>query len=370
MSFLRCNPSVCVVGEDYEIVINTSCNGICLLRVGDDIFYESKGGVLLSQKSVFKIRIPQSILDEVKEYEIVFKELVEKKSYFSEFKAPQSQKYSFRPITKTQNINIYHIADVHYNFDLGEKLVGFFKDGVDLFVVNGDIGEVNTDEDFFKVSEFVGNISKGEIPVLFVRGNHDTRGKLAEKFTDFFAADGDDTYFYFKVGKIEGVVLDCCEDKPDTHLEYDNSPDTPDIYRGINKFHEYRLKQANFLKNLKFKSKDSIKIAVCHVCPAMTTTHLGDVFDIEREVYAEWVSQLERLDVKIMLCGHIHKAFILQKDDQRNTLPHEFPVVVGSACFFDKNEFWGAAIILNAEKAEVYFTDTQENVCEEYTLSF
>ncbi|MBR1867362.1 MAG: metallophosphoesterase [Clostridia bacterium] len=370
MDFLRCEPSVCVVGEDYVIVVNTAKNGICLIKAGDKIFYEAKGGIIVSQKAIFKIRIPQNVLDEEKNYEIIFKEEIEKKSYWSEFKEPLSAKFAFRPITKTENINIYHIADVHYHFDLGEKLAGFFKDGPDLFVVNGDIGEVNSDEDFFKVSEFVGRISKGEIPVLFVRGNHDTRGKSAERFTDFYASDGDKTYFYFKVGNIEGVVLDCGEDKPDISAEYDNSANTPDIYRGINKFHEYRSEQTEFLKNLKFARKDSVKIAVCHIVPVMTTYNPGDIFDIERETYSEWNAQLERLGVKMMLCGHLHKAFILQKDDVRNTLPHDYPVVVGSACFFDKNEFWGAAIVLSSDKADVYFTDTQTKICEEYRLNF
>ncbi|MBE5753262.1 MAG: metallophosphoesterase, partial [Clostridiales bacterium] len=246
MSFLRCTPSVFVIGREYEILVNLQSFGLCFVKVGENIYHETCSGVLPSERLVAKIRVPQKALDEAKEYMVVFRETNERKSYFSTFKALQEQKFAFKPLEKKENIHIYHIADVHYRFEEAKKMASYFGDDTDLFVVNGDIGEVETEENFLEVCAFVGEISKGEIPVIFVRGNHDTRGRLAELYSKYFPVEKQKTYFSFELGCLNGVVLDCGEDKPDSNEEYDATPETPQEYRGTNRFHSYRQQQLKF----------------------------------------------------------------------------------------------------------------------------
>jgi hypothetical protein len=247
-------------------------------------------------------------------------------------------------------------------------MAGYFDNGIDLFVVNGDIGEVETEENFFEVCEYVGDISKGTIPVLFVRGNHDTRGRLAELYAKYFPVDGKKTYFRFEIGCLNGVALDCGEDKPDVSMEYDSSEDTPDKYRGLNRFHAYRQAELAFLKNCQLDSENKIAFAVSHVCPMMTTLKPGSIFDIERETYTAWNAELERMKVKFMLCGHYHKGFILPPDDERNLVAHNYPVIVGSVC--SKGDLQGSAITLNKDKAVVRFTDKDGQVTQSMEVIF
>ncbi|MBQ8743263.1 MAG: metallophosphoesterase [Clostridia bacterium] len=357
MNFLACTPSVFVIGSRYEILINTLENGIVTLNIGNDTYYEENSGVLSSEKSYAKIRVDQEILDRARSYTVNFRKSINRKAYYSELGDTQSTTFEFKPLTKTENINIYHIADVHYRFAIAESACSFFGDDVDLFVVNGDIGEVETERNYLEVARFVGNISKGRVPVIFARGNHDTRGHLAERFTDIFPADGKSTYFGFSVGSLEGIVLDCGEDKIDNIKEYG----------GVNIFENFRRRELEFLKALPAFENGKISFAVSHMCPAQNTLTPGDVFDIDREVYEKWNTELSRIGIKFMVCGHIHKAYILEKNDKRSLRPHDYPVIVGSACFGD-SDIWGTAITLSKDSLLVRFTDKEKSVREEHTV--
>ena len=371
-NFLYCSPTVFVIGNDYEILINLSAFGICFVKVGDTLYYEENSGVLPSERTVVKIRVPQAALHLAKEYEIIYRQTNERKGYFSTFLPPKTEKFAFKPLEKAEDIHIYYLSDVHYRFDIAKKTASYFGDDVDLFVVNGDIGEVETEQNYLEVCRFVGDIAYGKIPVIFSRGNHDTRGRLAERFTDYFPCQGKNTYYTFETGCLNGIVLDWGEDKGDTCKEYDSSEETPVEYLGVNRFHDYRKKQLEFLKGVQASDR-GITFVVSHVCPAMITRRPNGQFDIDRELYTRWCEELDRIKPKLMLCGHYHSAFMLMPDDERSLAAHTYPAIMGinrisaDAC---EHHFWGSAIVLNKHKAEVMFTDETHTVKEKHLLEF
>ena len=169
MSFLRCLPCVFVIDSDYEILVNTHNCGIVYIEIDGEKFYEENSGALSSEKRYTKIRFPQEYLDRAEKYTIVFRETINRCAYFSQFKEEERLEFSFKPLRKTENINIYHISDVHYLFDIARNTASYFGDDVDLFIVNGDIGEVESVENYIATAEYVGDISGGKIPVIFLR---------------------------------------------------------------------------------------------------------------------------------------------------------------------------------------------------------
>ncbi|MBE6617775.1 MAG: metallophosphoesterase [Ruminococcaceae bacterium] len=354
MDFLYCTPAVFVIGDEYEILVNTNENGIIAVEIDNEKYYEENSGPLSSEKNYAKIRVPQSALDLAKRYTVVFRKTVERKSYFPVFCDAVETDFNFRPLAKSDNINIYHISDVHYRFDVGVKTASFFGEDTDLFVVNGDIGEVDEMNHYREVARFVGDISKGEVPVLFVRGNHDTRGKLAEMYADYFPANGKNTYFEFDVGPLYGVALDCGEDKRDSHAEYG----------GANAFEPFRRRETKYFESL--MPSDKLTFAVSHVCPAQTAHSKDSGFAIEGDIYEKWVAELERLGVKFMLCGHVHRAYLLKKNDENSLMPHGFPVVVGSAYYED--DLWGTALTISGGKLYVKFTGKEHQVMASYVI--
>ena len=367
--FLYTLPTVFVIGNEYEILINLKKYGICFVKIGDKLYYEENSGVLPSERTVVKIRVPQSVLDAAQGYEIVFRQTNERKAYWSTFLAPEVENFTFKPIKKTENINVYYLSDVHYEFELAKRVGNYFGEDVDLYVINGDIGEVESVQDYLDVCKFVGDLAGGGVPVLFPRGNHDTRGHLAELFTDYFPCNGKKTYYTFEVGCLGGLVLDCGEDKEDHRDEYDSSTDTPIEYLGVNRFTAYRQAQLEFLKGVTL-DKSRINLAVSHVCPAMVTRKPGGVFDIDKELYADWCKELDRIAPDLMLCGHYHDAYILDSGDPRNLNPHAYPVAVCAKVKYSKEEkqLWGAAIVLNKGSADISFTDEEHRVLERHIL--
>ena len=370
MSFLKCDPIVFVIENDYEILVVGEKKGIFSINVQGKAYYSDNSGVLNSEKNFAKIRIPQKVLDRAKKYFVVFREAIDRKGYFSIMGEPETLKYSFKPLTKTENIKIYHIADVHYCFDIATKTASYFGDDTDLFIFNGDIGEVETEEHYLATIKFVAEITKGNIPTIYTRGNHDARGKLAEYFTDYYPANGKNLYYTFSVGCLKGIVLDCGEDKKDDHYDY-NYPN-PSVYGGVNNFSDYRQREYEWLKTVDIEKGSLPLLAISHISPVMATNRKGSAGDIEHVCYSAWNEELERLGVKYMLCGHLHDSYIVEKDDERNIIPHTYPVIFGSRLSNVKYEkdgmkcgqFFGAAIIVNPNEIEVAFTDNEHKILD------
>lgn len=356
MSFLKFDPAVYVIGDEYEICVAVTEFGLVTVRVGDEVFYEENNGVLPTEKLYARIRIPQAVLNEAGAYSIVFRKTLERKNYWSTLGDEEYADYTFRSPKNDGAINAYHISDVHQHFESAKKVASYFGEKTDLFIFNGDLGEVQCDEDYLEVARFVGEVTGGKIPALFVRGNHDTRGHLPEKYTDYFPSNGKQTYFTAKFGGLSLVCLDLGEDKPDEHT----------VYGGYNNFHAFRLREAEFLKSLVRKG-EKIDIVVCHIATSINNAEGPDsIFNIEGELYEEWNELLSALGVKIMLSGHMHKALVFEKNDKRSFRPHNFPIIVGSV--IDEDYLEGAALLFTGSNVNVKFTDADKTVAEEYEI--
>lgn len=370
MSFLLCAPSVFVIGEEYEILLNSTKNGILHVEIAGKAFFEENAGVLATERAYARVRVPQSALDGEKKYTVVFRRTICHEAYFSEMGKEETESFSFRPIEKEEDIHIYHLADVHSAFDLAKEAASYFEEKTDLFIMNGDIAEVEKHEDFLIVAKWLAEVARGEIPIVFVRGNHDTRGRLSHFYTEFFPCNGKDTFYTFSVGPIFGVALDCGEDKPDDY-HYNEEYDFKSAYSGINRFSPFRERELIWLRSLK-KNKKPYRIAISHICPMQASQSAGSDYDIEREVYSEFSKELSRLDIQLMLCGHIHKAYVMHPGDGQSLLPHSFPIVIGSSITYEESRavsLGGLALTLTRKNAHVQFTNEKKEITFDEKIS-
>ncbi len=373
--FLACNPTVFVIGKEYEILSYAKYNGIFAVKIGDKLYYADNSGVLASEKKFAKIRVPQDVLNKEKYYEIVFREAYNRKGYFSVMGKEQTKGFAFKPLEKTDDIHIYHLADVHYCFETAAQTAKYFGDDTDLFIFNGDIGEVETEEHYLETITFIGEVAKGNVPVVYTRGNHDARGKLAERFVEYYPANGQNTYYTFELGVLSGIVLDMGEDKKDTH--YDEQYPNPWVYNGVNNFHVYRERELEWLQQQTLP-KDKIKFAICHICPVRSCNEKYSIFDIEREIFGKISKELERINISFMATGHVHQAYVFAPNDERCFMPHKYPVLAGSKLYKERyasggrlsvEKFYGAAITVCKDKTEVLFTDQNFEVYEHHEFS-
>ena len=348
--FLSCKPAVTAINEEYEILLNTKENGIISVEINGEIFREENSGVLSSEKSYAKVRVPQSALDKAKKYTVVFQKSLKRVAYWSKLGEAQREDFSFKPVKKRGKINAYHLADIHGRFDLAKKAASFFGKDLDLLILNGDYCEVDTEENYLDICRFIGELTQGRIPVILVRGNHDCRGTLAEIYTDRLTANGKKTYYTFRVGALNGIALDLGEDKPDPSVEYG----------GVNDFYSFRRRELQFLKSLK-PSKCKALFAIGHSSPGYSTTHKGDAqFDIEDELYREYNEELERLGIKFYIMGHFHRTFFVEKNAKESNRPHSYPIIVGSELASDS--FCGTALTFSGNTLTVRITNTEKEV--------
>ncbi len=353
-------PTVFAIGDRYQIVVYMDFKATVALKIGEKIYYDDANGVLRSDRLIHSIEIPMSELDGVGQYTVIYRKMIDRKPYFPESAEPVELTFNFRPIT-IGNINIYHIADAHNMEQEPIEAGGYFGDDLDLLVLNGDIpnhsGDINNFNSIYRIAY---RITKGEIPVVFARGNHDTRGIYAEFFSDYTPNDLGKTYYTFKLGHLWGMVLDCGEDKSDSHEEYGNTVC----------FHNFRLKETEFIKSVIADAENEYnyadikhRIIVCHI-PFMEERE--EPFNIEEDLYKEWTELIcKNIKPDIMLFGHTHqKAIYMPGGDYDRYGCQNCPIIIGSEPDFNKKTFIGCGITLSNKEPKIVFNDNKMNIIE------
>lgn len=129
-----------------------------------------------------------------------------------------------------------------------------------------------------------------ETPILFTRGNHETRGVFADSLGDYFPGQDGRFYGIYRYGDVCILLLDCGEDKPDDHAEYN----------GLADYDAYRTEECEWLKKA-VRSEEfltaSARIVLLHIPPMAEawhgSVHLNELF----------VPVLNEAGIDLMLCG-------------------------------------------------------------------
>ena len=360
-------PTVCAVGNEYQIMIPVNQETLMRIEVGGDSFYDESNGIMRSACSVHRIAVPQKKLDVFRSYTVCYRIVRERKPYFTETEDEIRINFPFRPLLPdARKIRIYHLADAHSLIDIPIKTASYWGKDLDLLVMNGDMvmdcGSLEYIAAPYRIS---GAVTKGEIPVLYARGNHDLRGVLAEKYAEMTPSKDGKTYYSFRVGPLWGISLDCGEDKTDDHAAYGNTICC----------HSFRLKETDYLKKItefpdtEFNAPDvRFRIVLSHV---PFPQNLKDPFNIEIPLYTEWCHILKtKIKPDLMLSGHMHKCYVIRPGDSLDHKGTPCPVVVGSFVDWEDKKYAGAAIELTPEKAEIFFTNQDCKVTGRDTILF
>lgn len=130
----------------------------------------------------------------------------------------------------------------------------------DFVIFNGDcLAEpVNRLDAIRMIRNLTSRFNSEEIPAFFIRGNHEIRNAYSAGMPSLLEQPGGNTYGAFNWGDTRFVILDCGEDKPDSHW----------VYYGMNDFTKFRKQQRDFL-SMELKShefrKAKRRILVHHI---------------------------------------------------------------------------------------------------------
>lgn len=345
-------PVVYAVGRTYQIMVPVSCETLMWVAVGDRCYYDDSNGILRSAVTTHRMTVPMQELDRAGKYTVCFRRVIERKPYFSETGEIEYYESPFRPVTGP-DVNIYHIADAHNRVEQPVAAGSWFGDRLDMLILNGDIPNHSGEIGFLTTIHKIGSeLTGGEIPIVFSRGNHDTRGIYAENIADHTPTDCGRSYYSFRLGHIWGLVLDCGEDKGDFNEEYGNTVCCAD----------FRRRETEFIRSVVADCKheyeaDGVQNRLVIVHNPFTQRYAGK-FDIETDTYREWAGILrEHVHPQLMLCGHTHKCYITHVGDERDALGQPCPVVVASRPQKD-GPFWGGALTLSPQGCRVTFTNS------------
>ena len=358
-------PAVYAVGDRYCITVPVNRETVMWVRIGGREYFDDFNGVLCSASHVHKMEVPMAELDAAGEYTVVWRVVNERKAYFSDLSEPFEWSCRFRPVTG-ERINVYHIADAHSRVGGPVGAGEYFGDDLDLLILNGDIANHSGEKkNVMAIPEIAGRLTKGEIPIIFARGNHDTRGTLAEKLGDYIPTDNGHTYYTVRLGNIWAIVLDCAEDKPDGNAEYG----------GVNCCHDFRLRETGFLKRVaadpdtEYNAPGVVHRLVIVHSPFSWTDK--PPFDIEIPLYTEWCRILrEEIKPDLMICGHRHQIYLSMPGSGSDHKGQPCPLVCASKPFKDNPEaFVGGAFTFEKDRTVIRFTDSEHCVVEEHVLT-
>lgn len=317
-------PCVFAVRDTYEIHVPVTCECVMWVKVGERCFYDDYNGVLRSATTLHRMRVPMALLDSARHYTVCYRTMPERKPYFTVPGEEQHYDSDFYPV-EGDSVRICHIADAH-NQVAEPVAAGQQMGGIDLLVLNGDIpNHAGKLKYFTAVHEIAAGLVAGERPVVFARGNHDTRGICAELFGDYTPTDNGRTYYTFRLGKLWGMVLDCGEDKPDKNAEYGCTTCFEDFRRRETAF--IREVIANADKEYAMSGVEN-RIVIAHI---PFTQKFEPPFDIEEDTYREWCRLLrEEIHPQLMLCGHKHDTYLTRVGEPRDAMGQPCPVIVAA----------------------------------------
>ena len=225
------------------------------------------------------------------------------KSEFSTFKLPDSKEKSFTAII---------FNDLHQRTATFQALLKQVKNvDYDFVVFNGDCVDdpVNRTQASRFIKELTEGVGADKVPAFFMRGNHEIRNAYSIGLRNHFDYVGDKTYGAFSWGDTRFVLLDCGEDKPDTHP----------VYYDLNDFAQLRQDQVEFMKR-EFASK-AFKKAKKRVL-----IHHIPLYGYEENLCNElWKPILGKAPFDVCINGHTHEYAYHPK----GSLACAYPVIIG-----------------------------------------
>jgi len=254
-------------------------------------------------------------------YRVLSTEILEFKPYKVRYGRNVKHKERFTTLDPDkENFSFCVINDRHDHAPELRQALGSVKwDGVDIVfglgdVMNDPMSEQQIMRNFINpCTEFFA----GRIPLVFVRGNHETRGAMARDLMNYFPAESMRYYYSFDHGGVHFLLLDGGEDKADSS----------DEYSGLAAFEDYLKQETQWLeqelRNSAFRDA-RFRVCLLHIPPAVGNEENSAKFIRAPWIRDNWSPMLSKAGIDLMISGHTHRYSELPADGKRT-----YPIVVG-----------------------------------------
>lgn len=281
-------------GDYYSVVWVTNGKGsgyITYTYDGEEkTIWETSGGLIKTDDTIHSIQVPKEEL-QGNTYKVGSQRIGFKFGYNAvKRRTVESKEYNFNGVPKQDDIKILSVSDVHYKENLMRKSIAYFTEQPDIILMLGDfMSQMEFKSDFVNYILKNGHdLSGGEIPVVYIRGNHETRGEFGAQAIRYLPSETGEYYFTLNFGSLSAVVIDSGEDKDDDHKEYS----------GLVDFATYREQEYNWLCSLDASEFEgaTYKLALSH--DPTLVDHFGK----------DWTAPLSNLGIDLIIGGHHHRS--------------------------------------------------------------
>ena len=290
-------PVVYAVEDTYQIVFSTNHPATAWVEIGGEAYYDLFAGSMKSKDTVHKITVPQEKLDAAKAYSIHAEKMIYR-GPFGGFKGKEiSKDYAFRPVDTSDGLVYYTMTDVHHA-RVGAVDAALSVENLDFLVILGDsVGMMDYERDVQFSNLLAHDVTGGQIPVVYARGNHEIKGAYAEELYKYVGSKDESFYYWFTLSDVFGINLDLGEDHDDGWWEYYDT----------DRFDLYREEQTRFLRELaeeKPYEDYAYTLVTCHI-PIQFVNARKDHEDVK----AQWTDLLNRIQPDLAVYGHQHDLF-------------------------------------------------------------
>ena len=288
---------VYAVEDTYQIVFTTNHAATAWVEVDGERYYELFAGSMKSADTVHKIVVPQQKLDAAGAYSIHAEKMLYR-GPFGGFKGKEIEKsYNFRPVNSNDGLVYYVMTDVHHA-RTGAVEAALSVENLDFLVILGDsVGMMDYEKDVQFSNVLAHDVTKGEIPVVYARGNHEIKGAYAEQLYQYVGSKNESFYYWFTLSDVFGITLDLGEDHDPGWWEYYET----------DQFTLYHDEQTKFLQQLaEEKPYEDYRytLVACHI-PIQFVNSRKDHVDVK----ATWTALLNQIQPDLAVYGHQHDLY-------------------------------------------------------------
>jgi hypothetical protein len=283
--------SVFESGDDmYTVIWSTSLPGTGCVTYeyeGEEYkVWDEQYAIIRSTDSVHSVRIPKKHLDN-NTYTYHSQHVGTKRAYVAvKGRTVSSEPVEFKGYSGQEEIHALVLSDIHENPDNAEKAMKNFDKSADLLIMNGDeVSLMTTERKFKQVLTYAHRFSKGGIPVIYTRGNHENRGEYSIPSVEIFKTTTGGMYYTCNYGPVSFLCLDTGEDKKDTDW----------TYSGLVDLTTYIGDETAWMESLTPDEDAEYRLAVGHMPNA------------DNRYGYDWTDTLEGLGIDLYVAAHKHR---------------------------------------------------------------
>lgn len=320
----------------YSVVFATNDKGTGYVEYnynGEDVrIFDENNGRKNGQSKIHTVKIPKEELSG-NTYKVGSTRVIDELSYGGRLgKTIESDSYTLNDVFD-ENINVLSVSDWHTFNKKAETAVKELGEDYQAVILLGDCapGLMSENDVADYIVKFAYDLTGGTMPIIYTRGNHETRGTEAVNLSSYLGIDN--FYFTATLGDYDFIVLDSCEDKEDSHPEYSGMVD----------YKYYRTNMVNWLNDIE-NIYGKKTIALSH----------DNQICIEEDLSESALNKLDSLNTSLLVSGHWH----IYKFDDSGNIP---TLIDGGIDSNGKGSYVASMIKLSPEDIKVISTDNKGN---------